>query len=776
MEQWIPLALLVLVLVVFIGGVLAVPYYFWRQHRQQNDESASPSRIIEMVIRKSGGTFIASSQEQEKRDRSQARRHNLLRHWRPALLLVGLVGGVALVGLWLIPLIQSRLLVDRFVVLVAPFSDEGNGQPVASISDALVRVLEDETEADIVVRQYDNSPASPAEARQIAATNNADLLIWGEVQSGGFLNDMTLLPRLTYAPTGVYAPHAWMSYRGRFHMEDTYRLAHAGYYINGQAVLPPLVDALASYSTGNPDQAYLQLGTLLADYPGTLDPTLLRMLRGNVLWARGNYAEAAEEYRVLGAPEAGPPALAVNLSTIMLDQGMQDTDMLPDALAALNMALPGLEGAAAGTVRYNLGLRALYADDLPEAVAQLDEARALLPDNAELLFALSEAYRESGQLAAAATTLDEAERQINAHLDLVPEGLREPAHRYLQSVHLEQASVLRLSRLVGARGRLAWELYVVPPLPTDEMQPIIDDLRDAATLSHEAMVGWQRQSTTDAVGRNVLASQAGGSMPAEMELGLAALGQRQRVEDQRAHQHYYLAQSLIEEGRTTHRETPGTFEQLWGWAASDERPLVEARSILNEQGNAAPRSLRAHLADARSLLLHSQMPDGDAEMLNQADMLYEQAIQQEPWRPEGFYGRGQVAWLRGDRPTTERLMLQALERDTTFFPARLVLIDFARQDGDWNSVLIHLRTIQQQYNDYEVRLALASTLREAANAGADDARELRNEAEQRLEALTQPTAGSGPERARAWVELGRLYIDRNQEDRARGVSASAGSG
>jgi tetratricopeptide (TPR) repeat protein len=762
MEPWIPLALLVLVAVVFFGGVLAVPFYFWRQYRQQHAEDSHPSSIIDMVVSKSGSTFIASLQQNE----SSGSRQRLTRYWRPALLLVGLTGMVVLVGLWLVPFIQSRLLVDQFVVLVTPFRDEGSSQPLASISDELARVLEQDTEAEVVVRQADRIPGSDAEARQIAAEHNADLLIWGNVQSGGFLNDATLQPRLTYAPLGAYAPHAWIRYRGRFLLEGAYSVARPSHYINGQAVLPPLIDALADYSNGSPDQAHLRLGMLLNDYPDMLDPTLPRMLRGNVLWARGEYADAANEYRALGAPEDGPPMLAANFSTILLDQGLQeDAAVLPDALAALNAALPRLEGAAEGTVRYNLGLRALYADDLPEAVDQLEQARALLPENAELLLALSEAHRENGQLAEAGATLDTAEGQISQHLGQVPDRLRDTARRYLQSIHLEQASLLQVSQMVGARGRLAWELDVAPPLPTDDVQAIIEDLRGATELSHESIVGWQRQSTTNAVARNVLASQGGG-MPAEIELGLTALGQRQRVEDQRAHQHYYLALGLIEEGRTVERESRGIFEQFWGFVASEETPFVEARSILEAQGNAAPRSLRALLAEARTLRLHSQMPDGSAEMLVQADALYEQAIQQAPWRPEGFYGRGRVAWLRGDRPTTERLMLQALERDTTFFPARLALIDFARQDDNWDSVLVHLRTLQQQYDDFDVRLALASTLREAAAAGAEDARELRSEAERRLEALAQAETLSDSQRARAMVELGRLYVDQGREDRA----------
>jgi tetratricopeptide (TPR) repeat protein len=765
MEQWISSLLVVLVVLVFVLGVLAVPFYFWRQRRQEqaaDDEEHDPS-IIDMNVQTSNGTIVASSQQRRQHGGS---RWAFLRNWRPALMGAGLMILLALGVVWLYTVIQSRVKVDQFVVVVAPFRDAGSGQSVASIREELIDVLETETEAAMQVQLYDSIPASAQEARQIAAEQSADLLIWGDVQPGGFLDDVSLQPRLTYAPTGVYAPNAWVGYRGRFHLAETYEVARASRSINGQAVLPTLVDALANYSKGSPDQAYLQLGVLLADYPEAINPTLPRMLRGNVLWARGDYDAAIAEYRAPGASGAGSPLMTVNLSSILLDRGMQETDALPEALAALNAALPGLEGAAQGTVHYNLGLRALFADDLPEAIAQLTAARPLLPENTELLLALHEAYRENGQLAEAATTLEAAKNQIAGQLDQVPQALREPASRYLDSRYREQESLLQLSQLVGARGRLAWELYVAPPQPAEQIEEIAETLRNATDLSHESIVGWQRQATTNAVARNVLASQLEGALPAETELGLVELGQLQQVEEARADQYYYLAQTLIEEGRTVQREERDTVTQVWGWITRNETPLVAARDILQTQSGAAPRSLRALLAEARAFYAHSQTPEGEAEMLDQADALYEQAIQQAEWRPEGFYGRGLVALQRNERDAAARLMQQALERNTTFFPARISLVQIAREDGDWDSVLVHLRIIQQQYDTFEARLNLAQALRDAAAAGAGDVQELRSEAERRFMAMAQPAAGSNAQRARAFVELGRLYIDQGQEDRA----------
>jgi tetratricopeptide (TPR) repeat protein len=766
MDQWIPLALLVLVAVVFLVGVLAVPFYLWQQYRRQHDEQTEPSSIIDMVVNRSGNIFIASSQEQENRSGSRRR---WTRHWRPAMLLVGFVAVVALVGLWLVPFIQTRLLVDQFVVLVAPFRDEGSDQPVSSISDELVRVLEEDTEANLVVQQYDQIPGSPQEARQIVADHNADLLIWGEVQSGGFLNDETLQPRLTYIPIGTYAPHAWINYQGRFHLEDTYPVAHANQYINGQAVLPPLVDALAHYTNGSPDQAYLRLGLLLEDY-AALDPTLPRSMRGSVLWARGDYADAAAEYQRLGAPQNGPPSLAINLGTILLDHGRQDAAILPEAQNVLNNTLPGLQGAARGTVLYNLGLYDLHMHELPTATRHLSEARSLLPNDAEaeVAFALSEAYREDGELEAAATTLSEAESQIQAQLARVPARLRDPAGRYLQSVNLEQASLLRLAQAAESRGRLSWELAVEwrERIPEAEIESITADLREATELSRDALIDWQRESTINAVARNVLASQIGGSLPAEMELGLAELGQRHRIEDYRAQQNYYLALALIEEGYTTQREPRGWVEVLWGGIVNVETPLAEARTILEDQGSAAPLSIRALAAEGRAFRLHYETPEGDPAMLDEAAALYTQAIERAPERPEGYYGLGQVAKLNGDGLASEDWMQEALARDQEFFPARIALLNFARLNNDWDAAISHLRTLAQQYNNFDVRLALATTLQEAATAGASNAQDRLDEAERRLEALAYAETISDSEQARALVALGRLYAESYREDQA----------
>jgi tetratricopeptide (TPR) repeat protein len=156
-------------------------------------------------------------------------------------------------------------------------------------------------------------------------------------------------------------------------------------------------------------------------------------------------------------------------------------------------------------------------------------------------------------------------------------------------------------------------------------------------------------------------------------------------------------------------------------------------------------------------------------MVDEAAALYTQAIERAPERPEGYYGLGQVAKLNGDGLASADWMQEALARDQEFFPARIALLNFARLNNDWDAALLHLRILAQQYNNFDVRLALATTLQEAAAAGAGDAQDRLDEAERRLEALAYAETISDSEQARALVALGDLYAESYREDQAEEV-------
>ncbi|NJL35080.1 MAG: hypothetical protein HC893_16015 [Chloroflexaceae bacterium] len=225
--------------------------------------------------------------------------------------LVVILGGARL---W--PTFEAWRTNNEFVVLVAPFDDSGGGQTGVAVANELADLLNEQNNGAMVVRQTEQRPADSAEAIRLAEQHAADVLIWGTVQAGETLNRPALLPRLTYLPQGHYGPYAWEGYSTRFAMPRTFDLAP--YPLNGQVIVPPVLEALARYHAGDADVAYTLLGDLLASYP--LEPALPRALRGNILWARGLYTEAAEEYELaLVQPLNERGRLANNLWVILQD-------------------------------------------------------------------------------------------------------------------------------------------------------------------------------------------------------------------------------------------------------------------------------------------------------------------------------------------------------------------------------------------------------------------------------------------------------------------------
>jgi tetratricopeptide (TPR) repeat protein len=113
-------------------------------------------------------------------------------------------------------------------------------------------------------------------------------------------------------------------------------------------------------------------------------------------------------------------------------------------------------------------------------------------------------------------------------------------------------------------------------------------------------------------------------------------------------------------------------------------------------------------------------------------------------------------------------MVQALEQNSRFFPARIQLIQFAEQDGDWGTALLHLRTLAEHYPGPNAQLAIATALRRSGSVGL-------HEAEQLLQQLVADETTPDPTRVDALVELGRLYRAENQLERAIQVLEQARS-
>src|SRR5579859_6218322 len=319
-------------LLVVLILVLAITLLFWRTRVGTRIQLALRRRSRRPHTGRTI-TVIQGDEEIEAPSPAPARERPLLamlrERARPSGRNLALLGLTILILLlvWRLPGLFSSHT-DHFVVLVAPFRDTGGtvGQTGRVVASQLVAQLPDATSKRVVAQLIDEAPAAnnPDAALALLTQYHADAMVWGEVSPGGMLNQESLRPMLAYQPAGLYAPDSWDGYLGRFAMPSLFRLSATP--INGQVVLPQLLGALADYSAGRFDAASTTLDQLITDTPA-LDTTLADVMRGNLLWARGEYSQAADAYRhtgVMTAPASGASQMALvanNLGAILQDAG-----------------------------------------------------------------------------------------------------------------------------------------------------------------------------------------------------------------------------------------------------------------------------------------------------------------------------------------------------------------------------------------------------------------------------------------------------------------------
>jgi len=113
--------------------------------------------------------------------------------------------GVVVVALIL--LVLPRLLpesrADELTVLVAPFYETGgvSGATGRRAAVELADLLATTSGPGVTVRSVDVVPDDLAAAQALMHTQRADLLIWGEITTGGMLDAATLTPIVIYAVT-----------------------------------------------------------------------------------------------------------------------------------------------------------------------------------------------------------------------------------------------------------------------------------------------------------------------------------------------------------------------------------------------------------------------------------------------------------------------------------------------------------------------------------------------------------------------------------------------
>lgn len=632
-------------------------------------------------------------------------------------------------GAWFFSSRLGSRSTDRFVVLVAPFDDGGDGQTGKNVAEALARQISDRVGGQIAVRVIAERPSDAGAALSIATAAQSDVLIWGGVEPGAMLDSPSLSPQLIYTPNGAYTPEAWAGYRGRFAMPRSYTLSSEP--INGHAILPDLVGALYDYGGDQPDRAADTLDRLVSDYPA-LSPALPHALLGNLHWARGSYAEAADAYRqALAQPTAEQALLANNLGAILLDAGD------PGVLSAFQEAVRLLEGGDLGELRYNLGLLAMSDQRPGDAVVEFEQARNLLPAGAPLLLSLADAYRESGRLGSAAAALDAAAQQTADDLRQVPAAFKPMVSQRFEAAVAEQRGMLGLARLLNAQGPLTWELEIADPLPEKDVAALSNNLRAAVAASEQTSARWHQRSASDSA--------------ADPATGQVAAGQAERAESAARRQRYELAIIDTELARAQADKPISALGQMWGALFGTTTPIGESLSLLDSLAQIDPNSPQVLLARARALRVDGR--------LNDADRTYDQLIQVAAQRPEGYFGKGEVARARGDSATAAQLMRLAIERNGAFFPARMALAAIDQAGGDMADAVSQLRAVAQQRPGPKAAIALAQSLRLSGPGGYV-------EAEQVLLPLTSTSAA-------AWVELGRLYNDAGRPEAAISAYRSA---
>jgi tetratricopeptide (TPR) repeat protein len=646
--------------------------------------------------------------------------------WRLALM--GLVAVLTLVVIGVLAGQLGGRPGDDLVVLVAPFDDGGDGQAGRNVAGELAEAIRAASRNTIVVSVAGTRPATPEEALAAAAQAGADVLIWGDVEPGAILDSPSLSPRLIYTPTGAYGPNAWEGYLGRFAMPRSYTLAREP--INGRAVVVPLVLALADYASGAPDAAYNRLGRLLEDYPALNEP-LPRALRGNILWARTFYAEAAQEYRrALAVPSDEQSLLANNLGAILLDAGEREYGQ---ALTAFQEAVRLLEGRDLGELRYNLATLALREGRAADAAVALEQARNLMPPSAPMLLDLTRAYRDTGRLGEAAETLRAAELQARDDMRNVPAEYAPMTRERYEAALDEQDALLDLATQIGARGDLLWELDVAPTPPVNVLGDLRRRLDIAAETSDTRVAGWRKQATSDSAARS--------------DAGLVATGQAELAEQSADRQRFYQAVVETELSRARGASPRSTLGALFT-GQGEANPQF---ALLETLRGRYPRNAQITNALGRARRIAGQLDTADAD--------FDSTVSLMPQAPEGYFGKGTVARARGNPQQAADLFNLALQRNAAFFPSHYELAAMAEEAGDYAAAAAQRRAIYALRPGPASAVALARDLRRSGPAGFGEA-----------EQVLQPLSATSAEAA---VELGRLYNEAGRREAAIGAYQEA---
>lgn len=660
---------------------------------------------------------------------------------------------IGLLALWQLPnLLPNRM--NRFIVLVAPFNDADNQVSAtgSAMADQLVKLLNDSRRGVQAVRA-ESRPTDLAQAMEMLENSGADVLVWGTVSSGAMLNQDSLIPALLYRPNGTYAPYAWDGYTGRFAMPQFFAIADAP--INGEDVLARLLYALGDYGAGRSEQAFTALGDLVESNPALI-ATLPSALRGNLLWARGEYDRAAGEYRraindvarfdaQLGDPRA---ELNNNLGAILYDAHA------PEASAVLLQTVGMLEARDSanrdlGALRYNLGLEYLRSGRVEEAVQSLEIARNLLPRQVDLELALSEAYRRmhnvDDALARARTALNSASQQVEYEAQLAPSNLNRLVEQRLQANVSQQQALVRLTELLNTHENLLWELQGSDVYDAAALEEIRDEFAKAVEQTSVLAQSWNRRSASEESANQTFDS-------------LLALHQFQRASQLLSERSLGLSALEIELARMRGVEPPTGIGVIWNRMFGSRTALAQMQNELKRRVDLQPNDIDAAMLYGESLMLTAG-PSAAAK-------IFDQAAAAAPERAEPVFGQALVAGAQGELPRAVELLRTSVSLNGDYFPARQRLAELAERLEDWPLAVEQRRWLADHRPSTAATLALAEALHNNGNSTYADAEQ------ELLEVINDPSLTES-QRVPALTALGRLYYTIGNIDSAHEILTRA---
>ena len=624
---------------------------------------------------------------------------------------------------------------DQFLTAVAPFTDQTGVSSTAGMAAArdLVAALTSSGNAAILLN---TTPANAAEANERMRQEGADALLTGSITDGGLLDQPSLTPLLFYQPSGAYAPNGWDGYRGRFTMPQAYTLSAQP--LNGKVVLPLLMRALGRYNSGDFDGAFGDFGTLITDYPELAQP-LPRALRGNLLWATGNFSAAIDEYQRTGVmsisrSQASEMALlANNLGAIYQDAGS------PAAAQAFEQAQALLGNQSLPALQVNRASELLAANQNDAAIAMLEPLRNQNPSTAALAL-LADAYLNARRFDDADAVMQQAEFQVDEMARQTITPYSQPVAQRLRAKNAEQRARLVLDRAIGTSDNLLWELLTGQALSRDTITAPRAQIADVVKQMTANEADWLRLAAAADVAQQPYRSQI-------------ANEQAQRSAATRFEQQKLLAALDLNLARAT-----GTTDQ----AISGFLSVVSGQRLGgNPTQNGIEALWKQNPNDSEVAVLRgfASLAAGQPE---QARQQFEQVNRVAANRPEPVYGLAQIALRDNDRARAKTLLNDAITRDTNFYPARSQLAQLAEEDKEWPTAIAQRRWLVEHRGSTPDKLALAHTLQISGPSGfAAAERELLPLANaQNLDAIVQlsdlylaaddvPAAQAALERARA---------------------------